>query len=160
MEAIQIARSNKVPVTIVTSHEHGIDNPMVAAAWPLYKDKLIALGVEIFETDNITPLIADSERPARVHAKAAVIDDITHIASANMDGRSQNINAEAGARLVGQAFADHTRGEILGDVRRLNMLRISDHNGNKLISYPARKAKSCMAAIVNRIMTRVLPGQL
>jgi cardiolipin synthase len=76
-------------ITAAKSDNHAT----IAAARYTYKN-LLRRGVEIFEY-----------RPIKLHSKLAVLDDIVHIGSSNLDIRSMYLNLEMMLRVDDPAFA-------------------------------------------------------
>ncbi len=76
-----------------------------AAAWS-YFPELVRAGVRVFEY-----------RPAMLHAKTIVVDDVFGIVgSANVDVRSFSLNFEVGAAIVDRDFAAELEARFLADL--------------------------------------------
>lgn len=74
------------------------DNEMTVAAARHSYHRLLRRGVGIWEY-----------RPARLHTKLMVLDDVVYVGSANFDIRSLFLNLEVMLRIEDKAFADHMR---------------------------------------------------
>jgi phosphatidylserine/phosphatidylglycerophosphate/cardiolipin synthase-like enzyme len=76
-----------VHVTIITNSLKSTDNLFAQAGFKAAKDKMVEMGIELYEYNLVDT----------AHAKAAVIDDeIALIGTYNMDPRSAQINREIG----------------------------------------------------------------
>ncbi|HEV2594107.1 MAG TPA: phosphatidylserine/phosphatidylglycerophosphate/cardiolipin synthase family protein [Sphingomicrobium sp.] len=84
-------------VRIITAAKSD-NNATIAAARHSYS-RLLRRHVEMYEY-----------RPAKLHTKLAIVDDIVHIGSSNFDYRSLYINMEIMLRIKDQAFASAMRG--------------------------------------------------
>ena len=78
----------------------------VAAARFTYHD-LLRKGVRIFEY-----------QPSKLHTKLFLVDRSVHIGSANFDMRSLFINLELMLRVEDEAFANHVRSYVDGEVAK------------------------------------------
>lgn len=95
---------NGVKVRVVTNSPVSTDNVLAQAAYQNSKDRLIKIGVELYECNG----------PNTCHGKAMVIDDtIAFIGTYNLDPRSAYINREVGilvrssaGNLVAQELTD------------------------------------------------------
>ena len=56
-------------------------------------------------------------RPAKLHTKLAIVDDVVHIGSSNFDFRSLYLNLEIMLRIKDQAFADAMRGYFEREIK-------------------------------------------
>lgn len=73
------------------------NNATIAAARSTY-GRLLRRGVEVFEY-----------QATKLHTKLLVLDQLTHVGSANFDIRSMYLNLEIMLRVDDRAFADHAR---------------------------------------------------
>jgi cardiolipin synthase len=91
----RVARRGKVRViTAAKSDNHAT----IAAARHTYS-RLLRRGVHMYEY-----------RPAKLHTKLAIVDDVTYVGSANLDFRSLFINMEIVLRIEDAGFAASMRG--------------------------------------------------
>jgi cardiolipin synthase C len=99
-------KAKKVAVIIVTNSESSTDGIPPQGGYMLHRQKLLDLGVQIYEYKG----------PSSLHAKSMVIDGkISVIGSYNLDSRSQHLNTEIGvavedslfARLLTQSIVSH-----------------------------------------------------
>jgi cardiolipin synthase A/B len=81
------------------------DNATTVAAARFTYAGLLRKGVRVFEY-----------RPAKLHTKLYVVDDVVHIGSANFDMRSLFVNLELMLRVEDAAFAAHARAYVDGEV--------------------------------------------
>src|SRR5206468_7812918 len=87
------------------------NNATIAAARHSYS-RLLRRRVEMYEY-----------QPAKLHTKLAIVDDIVHIGSSNLDYRSLYINMEIMLRIKDAAFADAMRGYVEREIA--DSIRIS-----------------------------------
>lgn len=80
------------------------DLPVVRMAAQSFYRRFLRAGVHIYEY-----------QPSILHAKLFIIDDIVYAGSANLDGRSMNINYELMARLTNRKLVEEGR-EIFEDM--------------------------------------------
>lgn len=92
-------------VRVVTARKSD-NNATIAAARFTYRG-LLKRGVRIFEY-----------LPTKLHTKLYAIDSAIHIGSANFDMRSLFINLELMLRIEDEAFAQHVRSYIDGEIAR------------------------------------------
>jgi cardiolipin synthase len=90
-------------VRIVTAAKS--DNSATIAAARFTYAGLLRKGVEIYEYQR-----------TKLHTKLYVVDDAVHIGSANFDVRSLFLNMEVMLRIEDQAFADHVRAYVDGEI--------------------------------------------
>jgi len=93
----RLARRRDGSARIITA-AHSDNNATIGAARHTYS-RLLRRGVEMYEY-----------RPAKLHTKLAIVDDVVHIGSSNFDFRSLYVNLEIMLRIKDQAFADAMRG--------------------------------------------------
>lgn len=89
------ARKGRVRVITASKSDN---NATIAAARHTYR-RLLRRGVQMYEY-----------RPARLHTKLAIVDDVVHIGSANFDFRSLFLNLEIMLRIEDAGFAAAMRG--------------------------------------------------
>ncbi len=82
------------------------NNATIGAARHCYR-RLLRRGVRVFEY-----------QPTKLHTKLFVVDDVTHIGSANFDMRSLYLNLELMLRIEDKDFADSLRGYYAGEQAR------------------------------------------
>jgi len=93
----RIARKSGGSVRIITASKSD-NNATIAAARHTYS-RLLRRRVQMFEY-----------QPAKLHTKLAVVDNLVHIGSSNLDYRSLYINLEVVLRIEDEAFAGQMRG--------------------------------------------------
>lgn len=93
----RIARKSDGSVRIITAAKSD-NNATIAAARHTYS-RLLRRRVQMFEY-----------QPAKLHTKLAVVDNLVHIGSSNLDYRSLYINLEIMLRIEDEAFAEQMRG--------------------------------------------------
>ena len=86
----RIARNGRARVITAAKSDN---NATIAAARHTYS-RLLRRGVEMYEY-----------QPAKLHTKLAIVDDVVHVGSANLDFRSLFINMEIVLRVDDPAFA-------------------------------------------------------
>ena len=107
MERLYKVRQGGVPVTLVTNTMASNDEPFVSAAYGRYRQKMLQMGVQIYEVsprilrmdatfdDSFGSMLGTST--GRLHAKMVVIDhQTTVVGSMNLDFRSARANTELG----------------------------------------------------------------
>jgi putative cardiolipin synthase len=83
---------NNIRVRVITNSLLSTDNLMAQAGYQSAKDRLIAMGIELYEYNG----------PNTTHAKAAVIDNsVVFIGTYNLDPRSAFLNREVGLFIKG-----------------------------------------------------------
>ena len=98
-------------ITAAKSDNHAT----IAAARYTYKN-LLRRGVEIFEF-----------RPAKLHTKLVVLDDVVHIGSSNFDIRSLYLNLEMMLRVDDPAFAQLARTYFEGELADSQAITMEVH---------------------------------
>jgi cardiolipin synthase len=100
----RLARRREGSARIITA-AHSDNNATIGAARHTYS-RLLRRGVGIYEY-----------RPAKLHTKLAIVDDVVHIGSSNFDFRSLYLNLEVMLRVKDQAFADAMRGYFEREIK-------------------------------------------
>jgi cardiolipin synthase len=100
----RLARSRTGSARIITA-AHSDNNATIGAARHTYS-RLLRRGVGMYEY-----------RPAKLHTKLAIVDDVVHIGSSNFDFRSLYLNLEIMLRIKDQAFADAMRGYFEREIK-------------------------------------------
>lgn len=95
------------------------NNATIAAARSTYW-WLLRRGVEIFEY-----------RPAKLHTKLFVVDDVVHIGSANFDMRSLFLNLEMMLRVEDAGFAAAMRRFVDGEIANSEPVTLASHRRNR-----------------------------
>jgi cardiolipin synthase len=93
----RLARRPDGSARIITA-AHSDNTATIGAARHTYS-RLLRRGVGMYEY-----------RPAKLHTKLAIVDDVVHIGSSNFDFRSLYVNLEIMLRIKDQGFADAMRG--------------------------------------------------
>jgi cardiolipin synthase len=81
------------------------NNATIAAARHTYS-KLLRFGVQMYEY-----------RPAKLHTKLVIVDDVVHIGSSNFDFRSLYLNLEIMLRIDDASFAAQMRRYFEGELK-------------------------------------------
>jgi cardiolipin synthase len=100
----RLARRRNGSARIITA-AHSDNNATIGAARHTYS-RLLRRGVGMYEY-----------RPAKLHTKLAIVDDVVHIGSSNFDFRSLYLNLEIMLRIKDQAFADAMRGYFEREIK-------------------------------------------
>jgi len=100
----RLARRRGGSARIITA-AHSDNNATIGAARHTYS-RLLRRGVGMYEY-----------RPAKLHTKLAIVDDVVHIGSSNFDFRSLYLNLEIMLRIKDQAFADAMRGYFEREIK-------------------------------------------
>jgi cardiolipin synthase len=100
----QLARRPGGSARIITAARSD-NNATIGAARHTYS-RLLRRGVGMYEY-----------RPAKLHTKLAIVDDVVHIGSANFDFRSLYVNLEIMLRIKDQGFADAMRGYFEREIK-------------------------------------------
>ena len=66
-------------------------------------------------------------RPAKLHTKLAIVDDVVHVGSSNLDFRSIYINMEIVLRIADAGFAKQVRGYFDHEVRDSEQITLALH---------------------------------
>jgi cardiolipin synthase len=121
----KLARRRQCRARIVTASLSD-NNATIAAARHSYS-RLLRRKVEMYEY-----------RPAKLHTKLAIIDDVVHIGSANFDFRSLYLNLEIMLRIEDKGFADAMRGYFERELASCDRI---DPGMHKLRANPWRRFK-------------------
>lgn len=121
MKGLRAVRDKNVHVEILTNSMASNDEPFATAAYARYREPLLKMGVELYETDSNqlkhNKLFSTALRASvgRSHSKLIVIDrHLTFVGSMNLDFRSSRVNTE-----LGMLVESH---ELAEDVLRLKNL--------------------------------------
>jgi cardiolipin synthase C len=133
-----------VNVTVVTNSLASTDNLFAFSGYQNQKEKLLQIGVNIFEYKPY-PEIAlqlfqraeyvDKEMPVfAIHAKTMVIDSETlYIGTFNLDPRSANLNTEVGVIVKNKELAQSVEQTILNDAKPKNSWDVREVDANKKV---------------------------
>ncbi len=113
LSLFQELRQRGVTITILTNSYAANDVPAVHAAYSKYRERLLAMGVQLFE---LKPLGAEEQaddgfallgsKRASLHAKAFIVDSQTvFVGSFNLDPRSAVHNTEMGVIFTNAAYS-------------------------------------------------------
>ena len=112
MKGLQAVRDKKVHVEILTNSMASNDEPFATAAYARYREPLLQMGVELYETDSEqlkhNKLFRTALRASvgRSHSKLIVIDrHLTFVGSMNLDFRSSRVNTELGMLVESRELA-------------------------------------------------------
>ena len=111
MDLFRELRGRGVRITAMTNSLGSTDEPLVHIGYTAYRDRMLALGVDLYEIsgsrvkrnrrDNLFGVSL-----GRLHAKLAVVDRrVMFVGSMNLDPRSATINTELGAVIDSPALA-------------------------------------------------------
>ncbi len=113
MKGLRAVRDNNVHVEILTNSLASNDEPFVTAAYAQYREPLLKMGVELYETDSSQlkhdKLFSTALRASigRSHSKLIVIDrHLTFVGSMNLDFRSSRLNTELGMLVESRELAE------------------------------------------------------
>lgn len=107
----QELRDRGVRVTAMTNSLGSTDEPLVHIGYTAYRDRMLALGVDLYEVSGSRVKRNRRENLfgaslGRLHAKLAVVDrQVLFVGSMNLDPRSATINTELGAVINSPALA-------------------------------------------------------
>ncbi len=113
MKGLRAVRENNVRVEILTNSMASNDEPFANAAYARYREPLLKMGVELYETDSSQlkhdKLFSAALRASvgRSHSKLIVIDrHLTFVGSMNLDFRSSRLNTELGMLVESRELAE------------------------------------------------------
>ncbi len=113
MKGLRAVRENNVHVEILTNSLASNDEPFASAAYARYREPLLKMGVELYETDSSQlkhdKLFSTALRASvgRSHSKLIVIDrHLTFVGSMNLDFRSSRLNTELGMLVESRELAE------------------------------------------------------
>jgi cardiolipin synthase len=98
----QVGRRGRARLIMAAKSDN---NSTIAAARHTYS-RLLRKHVEIYEY-----------RPAKLHTKLVIVDDVVHIGSSNFDYRSLYLNLEVMLRIKDAGFAEAMRGYFDGELK-------------------------------------------
>ena len=108
----RIARTGRARIITAAKTDN---NATIAAARHTYS-RLLRRGVEMYEY-----------QAAKLHTKLAIVDDVVHVGSANLDFRSLFINMEIVLRVDDAAFAAAMRGYFEREIKDSERITLSLH---------------------------------
>jgi cardiolipin synthase len=108
----RIARTGRARIITAAKSDN---NATIAAARHTYS-RLLRRGVEMYEY-----------QAAKLHTKLAIVDDVVHVGSANLDFRSLFINMEIVLRVDDAAFAAVMRGYFEREIKDSERITLSLH---------------------------------
>ena len=108
----RIARTGRARIITAAKSDN---NATIAAARHTYS-RLLRRGVEMYEY-----------QAAKLHTKLAIVDDVVHVGSANLDFRSLFINMEIVLRVDDAAFAAAMRGYFEREIEDSERITLSLH---------------------------------
>jgi cardiolipin synthase len=108
----RIARTGRARIITAAKSDN---NATIAAARHTYS-RLLRRGVEMYEY-----------QAAKLHTKLAIVDDVVHVGSANLDFRSLFINMEIVLRVDDTAFAAAMRGYFEREIKDSERITLSLH---------------------------------
>ena len=108
----RVARTGKARVITAAKSDN---NATIAAARHTYS-RLLRRGVEMYEY-----------QAAKLHTKLAIVDDVVHVGSANIDFRSLFINMEIVLRVDDAAFAAAMRDYFNREIESSERITLSLH---------------------------------
>ncbi len=108
----RIARTGRARIITAAKSDN---NATIAAARHTYS-RLLRRGVEMYEY-----------QAAKLHTKLAIVDDVVHVGSANLDFRSLFINMEIVLRVDDAAFAAAMRGYFEREIKDSERITLSLH---------------------------------
>lgn len=113
MKGLRAVRENGVHVEVLTNSLASNDEPFATAAYARYRQPMLKMGVELYETDSSQlkhdKLFSAALRASvgRSHSKLIVIDHhLTFVGSMNLDFRSSRLNTELGMLVESPELAE------------------------------------------------------
>jgi putative cardiolipin synthase len=113
MKGLRAVRENGVHVEVLTNSLASNDEPFATAAYARYREPMLKMGVELYETDSSQlkhdKLFSAALRASvgRSHSKLIVIDrHLTFVGSMNLDFRSSRLNTELGMLVESPELAE------------------------------------------------------
>lgn len=113
MKGLRAVRDKNVHVEVLTNSLASNDEPFATAAYARYREPLLKMGVELYETDSSqlkhNKLFSAALRASvgRSHSKLIVIDrHLTFVGSMNLDFRSSRLNTELGMLIESPELAE------------------------------------------------------
>jgi len=139
-----------VKVKINTNSLASTDNIMAFSGYRNQRDKLIKMGVEIFEfkpAPAITKHLLRGEMNTQskppifaIHAKTMVVDNETvYIGTFNFDPRSENLNTEVGVIVNNTWLANQVKQSILVDMKPENSWNAATDKPDRFASSKKRR---------------------
>ena len=139
-----------VRVKINTNSLASTDNIQAFSGYRNQRDKLIKMGIEIYEFKPapavtkhlVRSSLSSQEKPPifAIHAKTMVVDNATvYIGTFNFDPRSQNLNTEVGVIVQEATLADAVQTAILTDMLPENSWNAATGNADKFASASKRR---------------------
>lgn len=122
-------------VRVVTAGKS--DNQVTIAAARFTYAGLLRRGVAVYEY-----------AATKLHTKLYVVDDATHIGSANFDMRSLFINLELMLRIDDPAFAEHARGYVEGEIAKSHAVTAEAY---RAATGPWQRAKQFIAYLLTAV---------
>lgn len=139
MAFLQALLDRGVSIKISTNSLASTDNLMAYSGYIKQRDKLLKMGVELYEFKPQPaiqqelvlryPALAENNPIFAVHAKSMVIDDrVIYIGTFNLDPRSANLNTEVGVLFNNGILAGQLRESILQDMHPENSWHVTEQN--------------------------------
>ncbi|HQR49515.1 MAG TPA: phospholipase D family protein [Steroidobacteraceae bacterium] len=127
IELFKRARARGVRVAVSTNSMASTDNLPAFSGYRSQRQRLLAMGIEIFEyrpdaavqRASMRPYLAAATKPPifSMHAKSLVVDSIVaFVGTFNLDPRSENLNTEVGVVIFDPLVAKAVEASILADM--------------------------------------------
>jgi phosphatidylserine/phosphatidylglycerophosphate/cardiolipin synthase-like enzyme len=117
LDEFEEARRRGVRVVLLTNSLHTTDHICVHAAYVNRKQRLLDMGVELYEYDGTRVL----------HAKSLVVDDVAVFPTYNFNYRSQNLDSEIAVIAYDPRIAAGLRGLIFVDIAQSQRVHSVEH---------------------------------
>lgn len=115
-------RAKNVKIYTLTNSLSSVDSAVVYAAWQRYRDKLLELGIEVYEyaysgSKKKSGVRGKLSSGSSLHSKIMVFDEeLTWVGSFNLDNRSHELNTESVVVFKSKEFADIAKQSIQEDI--------------------------------------------
>lgn len=130
-------------VRVVTAGKS--DNDVTIAAARFTYAGLLRRGVQLYEY-----------AATKLHTKLYVVDDATHVGSANFDMRSLFINLELMLRIEDPAFADHARTYVDGEIARSRAVTAEGYRATGIWQRAKQFVAYLLTAVADPAISRTL----
>ncbi len=121
------------------------NNTTIAAARHSYS-RLLRRHVEVYEY-----------RPAKLHTKLVIVDDVVHVGSSNFDYRSLYLNLEVMLRIHDRAFAESVRGYFERELKDCKWITPEVHKNR---ANPWRRFKWALSHFLVNVMDYTVTRRL
>ena len=146
LELMQKTVKRGVRVIVNTNSMAATDNLQAFSGYKNQREKLLAIGLEIYEfrpdaaskAKLLKSPVVDQFKPAvfSLHAKSMVIDKkIAYIGTFNFDPRSENLNTEVGVIIHNEALSKQLAASIISDTEKGNSWNPKNDDPDQYVSW-------------------------